>query len=100
MIDTVTLHDDQNLIDHSCNYYSIEDFNNKFNPKSKQTPSNSENYIDYFSLLHINARSLNKNFDAIELFRTSVKEFPFFSYWYHRNLVKFQFPNNVPFTRL
>ena len=37
MIDTVTLHDDQNLIDHSCNYYSIEDFNNKFNPKSKQT---------------------------------------------------------------
>ena len=55
MIDTVTLHDDQNLIDHSCNYYSIEDFNNKFNPKSKQTPKNSDNYIDYFSLLHINA---------------------------------------------
>ena len=77
MIDTVTLHDDQNLIDHSCNYYSIEDFNNKFNPKSKQTPKNSDNYIDYFSLLHINARSLNQNFDAIELFRTSVKEFPF-----------------------
>ena len=53
MIDTVTLHDDQNLIDHSCNYYSIEDFNNKSNPKSNQTPKNSDNYIDYFSLLHI-----------------------------------------------
>ena len=68
MIDTVTLHDDQNLIDHSCNYYSIEDFNTKLNPKSKQTTKNSDNYIDYFSLLHINARSLNKFFMQLSYF--------------------------------
>ena len=98
MIDTVTLHDDQNLIDYSCNYYSIEDFNNKFNPKSKQTPKNSDNYIDYFSLLHINARSLNKFFDAIELFRTSVKEFSFSVIGITETWLNSNSPcNNVPF---
>ena len=79
MIDTVTVDDDQDLINHFSNYFSPEDFNSKFNSNLPNSASdtNNMNFTKYFSLLHLNARSLNKNFDALELLLTSVKHFPF-----------------------
>ena len=73
MIEFEPISNDQDLIDHDCNYYSNEDFNNKFCSK----PQNINTASDNFSLLHINARSLNKNFDSIELFLKTINQFPF-----------------------
>ena len=72
--------EDQNLIDHHCEYYTIAQFNTKFCSKSiNENNRINHNYnIDkYFSLLHINARSLNKNFDSFEILLKSLQNFPF-----------------------
>ena len=75
-------HDFTNSI---SDYFSIEDFNSKFNlqvTNSIDTNNVSANCPDYLhsqslSLMHINARSLNKNFDSLELLLTSLQNFPF-----------------------
>ena len=77
MTDIEEIYDDQNIIDHSSNYYSIDDFDEIFNTKLNQNSVNNCNTNLYFSLLHINARSLNRNFDEIKLFHKSMKQFPF-----------------------
>ena len=78
-------HHDQNLINSESNYFTMENFNSKFKPQptSNQYDSNTnikrnnELYTRSLSLLHINARSLNKNFDSIELLLSSLQNFPF-----------------------
>ena len=74
MIDTETVDDDQDLINHFSNYYSAEDFNSKFNSNFPNSASvnNNMNFTKY-----LNARSLNNYFDALELLLTSVNHFPF-----------------------
>ena len=68
-------------------YFTIEEFNSKFNSDNscnKVLPSSHSNHSykqDFneknFSLLHINTRSLNKNFDSLELLLTNLTQFPF-----------------------
>ena len=78
---------DQSSLNFKSNYYTIETFNSKFNcnitnelsstscnTNSLHTKSLNENT---FSLLHINARSLNKNVDSLELLLTNLNQFPF-----------------------
>ena len=44
MIDTKTVDDDQDLINHYSNYYSAEDFNSKFNSNLPNSESVTNNY--------------------------------------------------------
>ena len=84
---------DQNLTNSESNYFTTEDFNSRFNPQSTNTHRNHHTVNDStqpISFLHINARSLNKNFDSIELLLLSLKNFPFSvigvsETWLHKN---------------
>ena len=74
------LQSNQSLIRTQSDYYTINEFNNKFSP-STQVNSTADLKNTYaannFSLLHWNARSLNKNFESLELLLSSLKDFPF-----------------------
>ena len=48
------------------NYYSTEDFNSRFRDMEHK-----------FSLLHVNARSLNKNFESLESLLLTLNNFKF-----------------------
>ena len=47
------------------------------NAQQRSTDSTDYNPINQFSLFHWNARSLNKNFDSLELLLSSLGHFPF-----------------------
>ena len=68
-----------NIINHLCQYFTITEFNSKFCSASDNNnrPTGNNAINKYFSLLHINARSLNKNFDSIEVLLNSLNQFPF-----------------------
>ena len=55
------------MCDSNCNQSKMSNINNSFQDKT----SNS------FSLLHINSRSINKNFDSVENFLDSLNRFSF-----------------------
>ena len=58
--------DNLNLIGAESNYYTTDEFNSKFN-----------NLQNQLSLLHLNSRSLNKNFDALQNLLQTINNFPF-----------------------
>ena len=75
-------HPEQNSIDAQSKYYSICDFNTIFNSHMQSRNLSNDNQdhdvingtvhtnltpVKNFSLLHVNARSLNKNFESFEL---------------------------------
>ena len=83
-------------------YYTAEQFNEKFNihhnDKSSDinhsTPTEMSNNCNtskhLYSLLHLNARSINKNFDSIDLLLSSINNFQFSvigitETWLHKN---------------
>ena len=85
-------HPGQNLIEAHSKYHSISDFNTMFNSHMQTRNLSSDNQdhdvingtarthlnpIKNFSLLHVNARSLNKNFESFELLLSSLNSFPF-----------------------
>ena len=94
-------HFDHDFTNSISNYFSIEDFNSKFNKQATNTHHTQYNpivnttcsdhlYSQSLSLMHINARSLNKNFDSIELLLTSLQKFQFSvigisETWLHKN---------------
>ena len=59
------------------NYYTTEEFNKKFNMHNKNSSlspnrndsieASNHNSDDHFSMLHLNARSINNKFDYIDL---------------------------------
>ena len=55
------------------NYYTIEEFNSNFKPF---TVHNDNNYCN-FSLLHMNVRSLQKNFENFDHFLSTLNRFSF-----------------------
>ena len=69
--------DDYDLIDHQCKYFTSEEFLREFAPSIRPETNFGNAHKNQFSLLHINARSLNKNFDAVEIFLSSVNNFSF-----------------------
>ena len=83
MTDIDTTLGDLDLIDHHCLYYSPDEFNklptlkspNKHNASSVAQDNTYLN--NYLGLLHVNARSLNKNFHSLEILLSSIKQFPF-----------------------
>ena len=78
MLDIDTILNNQDLIDHNSKYYSPDDFNRSLSLNPEFTHPGSNTYLNnHFSLLHVNARSLNKNFDALELLIMSINQFPF-----------------------
>ena len=71
---------DQNLVDNQCNYYELDDFTSKV----KNIDS-----LNSFSIIHLNARSLSKNFDNLETLLCTLN-FPFSiigisETWLHNN---------------
>ena len=79
MLENETLLNDQELIEHGCKYYSPENFMHSYGLDSKFqcTDRRNVNTNTHFSLLHVNARSLNKNFDDLELLHSSINNFAF-----------------------
>ena len=80
------LPNDQNLVRHISDYYTTNEFNDKIkqimgttnNTNSDGTTDSTNNYNNNtFSLLHVNARSLNKNYDDLSTFLTTLKNFRF-----------------------
>ena len=76
------LTEDQNLVRHNSNYYTTDEFMNKI----RQTPgltNNSNNSNDNnnshnsFSLFHVNARSLNRNYDELNSLLLTINNFKF-----------------------
>ena len=49
----------------NCNYYTIDDFVTQL-VNNSSSEKNIESDTNPFSLFHVNSRSLNKNFDALE----------------------------------
>ena len=90
---------DQDTVRNPTNYYTINEFNSKFNLETNNDPNHNvsidsnnsfESTDQYFSLLHFNIRSMNKNFDSVDLLLSSVKKFPFSiigmtETWLHKN---------------
>ena len=76
---------DQGLKNNQSSYYTIEEFNTEFNSQRTGNQENDNSLSSprsglndkYFSILHINARSLNKNFDSLELLLAQLHQFPF-----------------------
>ena len=66
-MDSDGLNDDQNLLPRS-NYYTINEFNSTFTKNSLSQE---------FSMLHLNVRSLNKNFENLEILLTMLNKFSF-----------------------
>ena len=74
------LQSNQSVIRLQSNYYTINEFNHKFNPLTptcSRTDLRELNPIKNFSLFHWNARSLSKNFESLKLLLSSLNEFPF-----------------------
>ena len=82
--------EDQGLTRTQSTYYTINEFNSKFiTPETisdshdnrrhyqRGTDLTEFNPKDSFSLFHWNARSLNKNFESLELLFSSINHFPF-----------------------
>ena len=70
---------DQYLSDHHCEYFTINQFNSESCPPTENDNRSVHNltFDKYFSLIHINARSLNKNFESIETLFHSLHYFAF-----------------------
>ena len=76
---------DQGLKNNQSSYYTIEEFNTEFNSQRTGNQENDNSLSSprsglndkYFSILHINARSLNKIFDSLELLLAQLHQFPF-----------------------
>ena len=83
MTDIDTTLGDLDLIDHHCLYYSPDEFNklptlNSPNKHNASSVAQDNTYLNnYLGLLHVNARSLNKNFHSLEILLSSIKQFPF-----------------------
>ena len=71
--------EDQYLLNHSCEHFTINQFNSKFCSLLENDKKSLHNITihKYFSLLHINARSLSKNFESFELLLHSLHNFAF-----------------------
>ena len=61
----------QDVTENESTYFTTDDFNAAFNL------NNDGHNQQSLSLLHINARSMNKNFDSMDLFFSSIQHFPF-----------------------
>ena len=61
----------QDVTENESTYFTTDDFNAAFNL------NNDDHNQQSLSLLHINARSMNKNFDSMYLFFSSIQHFPF-----------------------
>ena len=73
----------------SCQYYTTTEFLTHFQSKTDTTTNRTDNYHrcanlnnkhganDNFSLLHLNARSIKKNFDSLETLLNSLNQFQF-----------------------
>lgn len=71
-MDSDDINDFQNLLPR-CNYYTINEFNSAF-----KLPTITKNSLPQeFSMLHLNVRSLNKNFDNFEMLLTMLNKFSF-----------------------
>ena len=57
---------DQDFVNHHCLYFTPDEFISNFNKHNAQ-----------FSLIHCNARSLNNNFESIEIMLSSLRSYPF-----------------------
>ena len=55
-----------NNVTSDSKYYTVQEFNTRF-----------KNQSNMFSLLHVNSRSLNKNFESFETFLYTLDNFPF-----------------------
>ena len=68
-------------MDFEPNQQFIPDINNTFSDSNYYTTeefiSNFKNTVNSFSLLHINSRSLNKNFDSLQTLLYTIDNFPF-----------------------
>ena len=90
--------DDQNLVEHNSEYYTINEFNKKINfdfnsIHDQSTLRQTYNISNQFSLFHMNARSLNKIFLPFEILMDSINNFPFSAIgitetWLHENSPK------------
>ena len=62
--------------ENNCQYYSIQDFLSSFPSHNNRfsIPNDSNNE---FSLIHINSRSISKNFDSVETLLLSLMNFSF-----------------------
>ena len=101
--------DDQSLTKTQSNYYTISDFNSKFdNSYIKNLKSHGNhchdnhqsgsdlidlNPINNFSLFHWNARSLNKNFESLELLFSALNQFPFSAIGISETWLRYNSPN-------
>ena len=60
---------DQSLIEHDSDYFTIDEFIAKIkitlNQFNHELNKGSNNDIDNFSLIHFNARSLNRSYDDL-----------------------------------
>ena len=73
----------------SCQYYTTTEFLTHFQSKTDTTTNRTDNYHrcanlnnkhganDNFSLLHLNTRSIKKNFDSLETLLNSLNQFQF-----------------------
>ena len=66
---------DNQSMNECTKHFTIDDFNTTFNSQFNDNYDNSSK--KYFSVLHINARSMNKNFDSINLLLSSLHNYPF-----------------------
>ena len=70
-----------NLISKDINFHTNDIFNDKFqdisSPYVTVNQLKSKDVSERFSLMHMNIRSLNKNFEIFELFLSSLNDFPF-----------------------
>ena len=78
--------DNQPIISHQSNYFTIQEFNSSIDSfivptrdqnERRPQPRNSQNVINDFGLIHMNARSINANFDKIELLFNSLSKYKF-----------------------
>ena len=68
-MDTVDVLEDEVFTPNS-KYYTAKEFNSAFD-------SNKLNKYNYFSLMHLNIRSLQKNFDTLSEFLNQINSYPF-----------------------
>ena len=70
--------DHQHIISRRSMYYTIQEFNSLSNKNNNNHSSlNNINSVNDFGLIHINARSINKNFEKIDLLVNSLSTYKF-----------------------
>ena len=92
----IDLLNDQTLVRHISEYYTTTEFSNEikelFGERNNLNSTNNciNDIYDNFSLLHINARSLQKNYDDLNILLSSLVSFKFSAIgitetWFHSN---------------